>query len=102
MFTQAWDSQFEEMLQRGVPLEEYMEQCEKGYLNCAFEKYQNSYKVADALGTSQSLIMRRKEIRPVRAVDRKQSDNSRKVGIDLKNQVDFDFKSFLTYPLRQA
>lgn len=61
MFTQAWDSQFEEMLQRGVPLEEYMEQCEKGYLNCAFEKYQNSYKVADALGTSQSLIMRRKK-----------------------------------------
>lgn len=77
MFTQAWDSQFEEMLQRGVPLEEYMEQCEKGYLNCAFEKYQNSYKVADALGTSPvSDHEKKKEIRPVRASDRKNSQTT--------------------------
>ena len=45
----------------GVSLEQYLERCEKEYVGYALRKFQNSYKAADALKTSQSSIMRRKK-----------------------------------------
>ena len=52
---------FEQMLNTGVSLEQYLERCEREYLGYALQRYGNSYKAAEALGTSQSLIMRRKK-----------------------------------------
>ncbi|WP_186429315.1 sigma-54-dependent Fis family transcriptional regulator [Clostridium sp. BSD9I1] len=50
----------EKMLDEGVTLKDYLEQCEKAYLSHALNRYKTSYKIADALGTSQTSIMRRK------------------------------------------
>lgn len=52
---------FEQMLDTGVSLNQYVERCEREYLGYVLQKYGNSYKAAEALGTSQSLIMRRKK-----------------------------------------
>lgn len=43
-----------------LPLNEYLEQCEREYVRYALETYKSSYAAAKALGTSQSSIMRRK------------------------------------------
>ena len=51
-----WD----EWLEQGVSLDEYMDRCEREYLSRALEKYKTSYQTARQLGTSQSSIMRRK------------------------------------------
>ncbi len=55
------ESRFFHLLEDGVSLDEYMEQCEKDYLAFALKKYTNTYKTAEALGTTQSTIMRRKK-----------------------------------------
>ena len=55
------DSRFEEMLEQGKSLEEYMEDCERKVLEWAIGKYGSSYKAAAALGTSQASIMRKKK-----------------------------------------
>lgn len=52
---------FETMLQERVSLEEYLGQCEREYLGYALQKYGSSYQAAQALGTSQSSVMRRKK-----------------------------------------
>jgi len=51
---------WEEWLDKGLSLEEYVDRCEREYLTRALEKYKTSYQVAKQLGTSQSSIMRRK------------------------------------------
>lgn len=48
------------MLQERVPLSQYIEKCEKAYIAKALEETGSSYKAAEALDVSQSLIMRRK------------------------------------------
>lgn len=60
-YAPAIDAQYEQMLTSGVSLEQYLERCEKEYVGYALRKFQNSYKAADALKTSQSSIMRRKK-----------------------------------------
>lgn len=52
---------YETMLQNHVSLQDYTESCEKAYLQYALQKCISSYKTAEALQTTQSLIMRRKE-----------------------------------------
>jgi len=52
---------FETMMQQGVSLEQYVSQCECEYLEYAMTHFQSSYAVAEALGTSQSAIMRKKK-----------------------------------------
>ena len=60
-YAPAIDAQYEQMLTSGVSLEQYLERCEREYVGYALRKFQNSYKAADALKTSQSSIMRRKK-----------------------------------------
>jgi len=45
----------------GLPLREYLERCEREYVQYALDTYKSSYAAAAALGTSQSSIMRRKQ-----------------------------------------
>ncbi len=49
------------MLNQRVPLNEYLERCERSYLQYALNNCKSSYEAADVLQTSQSLIMRRKK-----------------------------------------
>jgi len=51
---------WEEWMESGLTLDEYMDRCEREYLSRALEKYKTSYLTAKHLGTSQSSIMRRK------------------------------------------
>lgn len=51
---------YEAMLKEGVSLERYLEQCERDYLDFTLKKLHSSYQAAQALGTSQTSIMRRK------------------------------------------
>ena len=51
---------WEEWMEKGLTLDEYMDRCEREYLSRALEKYKTSYLTAKHLGTSQSSIMRRK------------------------------------------
>lgn len=53
------DASFEALLNQGTTLEAYLEKCEKEYLLYAYDKHQSSYKLAKALGASQTSIMRR-------------------------------------------
>ena len=39
---------------------EYLDRCEREYIKYALNTYKSSYAAAEALGTSQSSIMRRK------------------------------------------
>lgn len=57
----ALDAHYEHMLTSGVSLKQYLAQCERGYIGYALKKYNNSYKSAEALKTSQSAIIRRKK-----------------------------------------
>jgi transcriptional regulator with PAS, ATPase and Fis domain len=52
---------FEDMLMRSVPLDTYVSDCEKQYFEYALNKHQSSYSTAQALGTSQTSVMRRKK-----------------------------------------
>lgn len=40
---------FSRMLEEGISLGDYLEQCERGYVTYALEKYNNTYKAAEAL-----------------------------------------------------
>lgn len=51
---------WEEWLDKGLSLDDYMDRCEREYVARALEKYKTSYQAAKQLGTSQSSIMRRK------------------------------------------
>ncbi|MDI2588467.1 sigma 54-interacting transcriptional regulator [Psychrobacillus sp. NEAU-3TGS] len=51
----------ESLLEQNVSLQDYINDCEKNYLSTALNKYDSTYKAAKALGTNQSLIMRRKK-----------------------------------------
>lgn len=57
----AGENTFSQLLDRNVSLEEYVAQCERNYLRFALQKYPNSYKAADILGTSQTSIIRKKK-----------------------------------------
>ena len=60
-YTPLSAASFETVLQDGVSLEQYLEQCERGYLSYTLQKYHSSYQAAQMLGTSQTSIMRRKK-----------------------------------------
>lgn len=51
---------WEEWLDKGLSLDDYMDRCEREYVARALEKCKTSYQAAKQLGTSQSSIMRRK------------------------------------------
>ena len=51
---------WEEWLDKGLSLQDYVDRCEREYLARALEKYKTSSQAAKQLGTSQSSIMRRK------------------------------------------
>lgn len=49
-----------QLFDQGLTLQEYIARCEREYIQYALDTYKSSYAAADALGTSQSSIMRRK------------------------------------------
>ena len=51
---------YQQLWGKELPLNEYLERCEREYIQYALNTYKSSYGAARALGTSQSLIMRRK------------------------------------------
>ena len=51
---------FSRMVRGGMSLDEYLGDCERACLDWAFQRYGSTYKVAEALRTSQAAIMRRK------------------------------------------
>lgn len=55
------DQLYEQMLANRVPLNNYLERCDRNYVQFALKKCKNTYKAAFALGTSQAAIMRRKK-----------------------------------------
>jgi len=55
------DSEFVRLMQEGVTLRDYLEQCERNYLSWVLEHAGSTYKAAEILGTSQSSVMRRKQ-----------------------------------------
>ncbi|MCL2367736.1 MAG: sigma 54-interacting transcriptional regulator [Oscillospiraceae bacterium] len=55
------DKRFSRMMEEGISLKDYLEQCEREYLAWTLENYSNTYKAAEVLGTSQSSVMRRKK-----------------------------------------
>jgi len=52
---------YEHMLNSGISLEQYLEECEYAYVKYALQTHKTSYAAAQALGTSQTSIMRRKK-----------------------------------------
>ena len=52
---------YENMLEEGISLKEYLESCEKEYVRYAIQKFGSTYKAAEALRTSQSSVARRKK-----------------------------------------
>ena len=57
---QSAPTHFETIMQQGISLEQYVSQCEREYLGFAMKRFQSTYAVAKALGTSQSAVMRKK------------------------------------------
>ena len=51
---------YQQLWGKGLSLQEYLERCEREYVQYALTTYKSSYAAAAALGTSQSSIMRRK------------------------------------------
>jgi transcriptional regulator with PAS, ATPase and Fis domain len=51
---------YKSLLDDNVPLQEFLDDCEKKYISEAIHRYGSTYKVASALKTNQSVIMRRK------------------------------------------
>ena len=60
-YSPAISARYEQMIASGVSLQQYLDQCGREYVAYALQKYKNSYKAAEALGTSQASIMRRKQ-----------------------------------------
>lgn len=60
-YSPAVSARYEQMIASGISLQQYLDQCGREYVAYALQKYKNSYKAADALGTSQASIMRRKQ-----------------------------------------
>lgn len=60
-YAQPGEGKFAQMQEEGISLQEYLDRCEREYLDWALQKYTNTYKAAEVLGTSQSAIMRRKK-----------------------------------------
>lgn len=61
VYSPAVSARYEQMISSGVSLQQYLDQCGRNYVAYALQKYGNSYKAAEALGTSQASIMRRKQ-----------------------------------------
>lgn len=57
----AVDAKHERLLDTGVSLDDYLEQCEREYLKYALQKYRSTYRAASILGMSQTAVMRRKK-----------------------------------------
>jgi len=53
------DNHFEDLINRSVSLETYLDACEKDYLKYAYSKFNSSYKLAEVLKTSQTSVIRR-------------------------------------------
>lgn len=53
--------QFENLVEDGRRLQDYLDECESNIIQWALEKYGSTYKAAEALGTSQASIMRKKK-----------------------------------------
>jgi transcriptional regulator with PAS, ATPase and Fis domain len=52
---------YSKLLDEGISLDEYVSRCEFEYLRYAIDRYKSTYRAADALGASQSSVMRRKK-----------------------------------------
>jgi PAS domain S-box-containing protein len=52
--------EYSRLLDEGVSLGEYIGRCESEYIRYAINRYKSTYRAAEALGTSQSSVMRRK------------------------------------------
>ena len=61
VYSPAVSALYEQMIASGVSLQDYLDQCGRDYVAYALQKYGTSYKAAQALGTSQVSIMRRKQ-----------------------------------------
>ena len=61
VYSPAVSALYEQMIASGVSLQDYLDQCGRDYVAYALQKYGTSYKAAQALGTSQASIMRRKQ-----------------------------------------
>ena len=57
----AIDARFEQLLEAGTSLEDYVGHCEQAYLKYTLQKYPSSYKAAEILGTSQTSVIRKKK-----------------------------------------
>ena len=54
------ENKLERWMDEELPLQDFMDRCEREYLSRAMDRYKSSYLAAERLGTSQSSIMRRK------------------------------------------
>lgn len=61
IYAPAVSARYEQLIASGVSLQDYLDQCGRDYVAYALQKYKNSYKAAEALGTSQASVMRRKQ-----------------------------------------
>jgi PAS domain S-box-containing protein len=61
LFTPDTDPILEDMMQRGVSLDDYLAECERRYVERALQVHKSSYAAARVLNTSQSSVMRRKK-----------------------------------------
>lgn len=52
---------YDRLVRGGISLEQYLDDCERACLDWAFGRYGSTYKVAEALRTSQAAVMRRKK-----------------------------------------
>ena len=52
------DYKYEQMINEGISLKDFLDQCASGYVNYSLSRFHSSYKAAEALGTSQSSIIR--------------------------------------------
>lgn len=55
------DYKYEQLINEGTSLKDYLDQCASGYVNYSLSRFNSSYKAAEALGTSQSSIIRIKK-----------------------------------------
>lgn len=61
VYAPAISERYEQMIASGISLQQYLDQCGRDYVAYALHKYGSSYKAAEALGTSQASVMRRKQ-----------------------------------------
>jgi len=52
---------YAKMIENGISLEDHMNACESAYVRYAIQTYKSSYLAAEALGTSQASIIRKKK-----------------------------------------